>query len=198
MDHENIIIDMGSSYNLIGRHLLPLLKQKLEAAGVKAGIVGTAKRFQFGGSTKVMCTAKVIVPLKLGQTRIETEVYIVDTKVPFLLGGNLLRQYKTEISVSDNTLSINNQKINLKLLPTGHMAIPWSDNIHRIDRTDHVLMTVKVPRRQWHYPEVKEAMFKQLEVLQENGTYEEVAREPWMKTIPSMWVINSTADDDGK
>ncbi len=62
-DHKNIIIDTGSSYNLIGRHLLPLLKQKLEKAGVEAGIVGVSKRFQFGGSTKVMCTAKVIVPI---------------------------------------------------------------------------------------------------------------------------------------
>ncbi len=29
-------------------------------------------------------------------------------------------------------------------------------------------------------------MFDQLEVLQENGTYEEVRQEPWMKAIPSM------------
>jgi len=41
-------------------------------------------------------------------------------------------------------------------------------------------------------------MFKQVEVLQENGTYEEVRQEPWMKAIPSMWVINKTSDDDGK
>ena len=111
---------------MIGRHLLPLLKQKLENAEVKAGILSASKRFKFGGSTKVMCTAKVIVPIKLGQTRVETEVYVVDTRVPFLIGGNLLRQHKTEISVSDNTLSINNQKVTLKLLPTGHMAIPWT------------------------------------------------------------------------
>jgi hypothetical protein len=78
------------------------------------------------------------------------------------------------------------------------MAIPWKDDIHRIDRTDKVLMTVKVPRRIWHYPEVKEAMYTQMNVLQENGTYEEVQRQPWMKVIPSMWVINSTTDDDGK
>ena len=188
-DHDNIVIDTGSSHNLIGRHLLPLLKQKLENAGVKAGIIGASKRFQFGGSAKVLNTAKVVVPLKLGHTRVETEVYIVDTKVPFLLGGDRLKKYKTEISVSDNVLVINNQRIGLKLLPTGHMAIPWKDDIHRIDCTDKVLMTVKVPRRIWHYPEVKEAMYTQMNVLQENGTYEEVQRKPWMKVIPSMWVI---------
>ena len=41
-------------------------------------------------------------------------------------------------------------------------------------------------------------MFDQIQVLQENGTYEEVRQEPWMKAIPSMWVINKTTDDDGK
>jgi hypothetical protein len=41
-------------------------------------------------------------------------------------------------------------------------------------------------------------MFKQIGVLQENGTYEEVQREPWMHVIPSMWVINQTSEDDGK
>ena len=59
-------------------------------------------------------------------------------------------------------------------------------------------MTVKVPRREWFKPEVQEAMFHQIGVLQENGTYKEVKHDPWMKTIPSMWVINSTTDNDGK
>jgi len=78
------------------------------------------------------------------------------------------------------------------------MAIPWTEKIHKIDRTDEVLMTVKVPRKDWGTDAVREAMHKQIEVLQENGTYEEVTREPWMQVIPSMWVINSTTDDDGK
>jgi len=35
-DQEHIIIDTGFSHNLIGRHLLPLLKQRLENAGVSS------------------------------------------------------------------------------------------------------------------------------------------------------------------
>jgi len=108
-----------------------------------------------------MSTCKLIVPLKLGQTRVETEIYIVDTKIPFVIGGDLLRKYKTEISVSDNILILNNQRILLKLLPTGHIALPWTNSIHKIDRTDAVMMTVKVPRRQWYAPEVRKAMFDQ-------------------------------------
>ena len=33
-DQEHIIIDTGSSHNLIGRHLLPLLTQRLKNAGI--------------------------------------------------------------------------------------------------------------------------------------------------------------------
>jgi len=183
---------------LIGEHLLTLLKHRLEQAGARAVVVAANKKFQFGGFIRVKSEGKIMVPMMLGNTRLETEVYIVDTKIPFLLGGNLLRQYKTEISVSDNMLILNNQKISLKLLPTGHMAIPWTHKIHEINREDQVLMTIKVPRREWYGREIREAMHKQVEVLQENGTYEEVNREPWMKVIPSMWVINRTTDDDGK
>ena len=124
-DHQHIILDTGSSYNLIGRHLLPILQQRMMEAGAKPTILPTSKRFQFGGKTKAMSTSKILVPLILGKTRVETEVYVVDSQIPFLLGGNVLRQQKTEISVSNNLLIINNQKISLVLLPTGHMAISW-------------------------------------------------------------------------
>jgi len=123
-DHNHIILDTGSSYNLIGKHLLTLLKHRLEQAGARAVVVAANKKFQFGGSIRVKSEGKIMVPMMLGNTRLETEVYVVDTKIPFLLGGNLLRQYNTEISVSDNQLILDNQKISLKLLPTGHMAIP--------------------------------------------------------------------------
>ena len=123
-DHQHIIIDTGSSYNLIGCHLLPILQQRLTEAGINMIVCSASKRFQFGGRNKALATAKINIPLLLGQTRVEAKVFIVDNKIPFLLGGNLIRQHKTEISVSDNMLTLNNQKIPLKLLGTGHMALP--------------------------------------------------------------------------
>ena len=48
-DHDNIIIDTGSAYNLIGHHLVPLLEQRIEQAGSKMSIIPTQKTFQFGG-----------------------------------------------------------------------------------------------------------------------------------------------------
>jgi len=195
-NHQHIILDTGSSYNLIGRHIIPILEEKMKEAGTKMIVQPAGKRFQFGGTVKSCSTAKVLVPLLLGKTRVETEVYIVDTDIPFLLGGNFLRQHKTEISVSDNTLIINNHMIPLLLLATGHMAIPWESEIHKINRHDTVLMTVTVHENKWGAPAVKEAMHKQQRTLKECGVYKEVQIQPWLPTLPSKWIINATTSDD--
>ena len=65
-----------------------------------------------------------MVPLVLGSTMVEAEVFIVDNEIPFLLGGEILRQHKTEISVLENKLTVNNHTMRLILLKSGHMAIP--------------------------------------------------------------------------
>ena len=69
-DQEPIIIDTGSSHNLIGRHLLTLLKQRLENAGVSSEPLLARNNFQFGGNTEAMSTCKLIVPLKLSSSQL--------------------------------------------------------------------------------------------------------------------------------
>ena len=117
-DHNNIIIDTGSAYNLIGYHLVPFLKQRMEEAGSTMSIIPTKKTFQFGGRTVAPSSSKIIVPLTVGPTQLKAEVFVVDTEIPFLIGGSLLREHKTEISVSENKLTLNNHKVNLNLLPS--------------------------------------------------------------------------------
>ncbi len=104
---------------------MPVLKQRLEEAGIDFKPQPAKKRFQFGGRTSAMSTAKVIVPLVLGRTLVQVEVFVVENEIPFLLRGNLLRQQKTEISGSENKMTLNNITMKLKLMKSGHMAIPW-------------------------------------------------------------------------
>jgi hypothetical protein len=160
-------------------------------------IIPTKKTFQFGGRAVAPSSKKIIIPITLGPTQLQAEVYVVDTEIPFLLGGSLLREHKTEISVSKNKLTLNNYKVDLVLLKSGHIAINWTPALHKTRKVD-VYMTQKVSRKEWSTPSVVEAMEKELRNLQENGTYEEVKQEPWMVVIPSMWVITQTTDDDGK
>ena len=42
------------------------------------------------------------------------------------------------------------------------------------------------------------AMVKQIQTLQDNGTYEEVAQKIWMPVIDMMWVVQRGLEDDGK
>jgi hypothetical protein len=196
-DHNNIIIDTGSAYNLIGHHLVPILKQRIINAGSEMSIIPTKKTFQFGGRTVANSSTKLLVPITIGPNKLQAEVYVVDTEIPFLIGGGLLRENKTEISVNNNTMKINNHKVDLILLNSGHIALNWDENLHKT-RSPDVFLTQKVPQKEWNNPQVVEAMEKEIGNLQENGTYKEVQKEPWMVVIPSMWVINQTTDDDGK
>ena len=94
-------------------------------------------------------------------------------------------------------MTINGRSIKLELLPCGHMAINWTAKTHE-NSTQSVLLATKVPWKDWTMPEVQAAMVKEIKNLQENGIYQEVPHDPWMVVVPSMWVIQRSADDDGK
>jgi hypothetical protein len=65
-DHNSVIIDTGSAYNLIGYHLVPLLEQRLTEAGTELKIIPTQKKFQFGGHTVISSLGQIEVPIILG------------------------------------------------------------------------------------------------------------------------------------
>ena len=67
-DHTSVIIDTGSAYNLIGKHLIPILRQRLAEAGRELRITPTKKKFQFGGHAVTSSSGKILVPLVLGNT----------------------------------------------------------------------------------------------------------------------------------
>ncbi len=104
---------------------------KLVQAGSKMSIIPTQKTFQFGGRAVANSSRKILVPITLGPNQLQAEVYIVETEIPFLLGGGLLRENKTEISVNENRMTINNHKVDLILLASGHIALKWDVNLHK-------------------------------------------------------------------
>ena len=86
-EHTSVIIDTGSAYNLIGKHLMPMLKQRMAQAGVELKVEPTNKKFQFGGSTVIKSLGRMNIPIILGRTETEAEVYILESEIPFLIGG---------------------------------------------------------------------------------------------------------------
>jgi len=128
--YQYIIVNTRSPVNLIGRDLLPMLIQRLTEVGVELKPLSAQKSFQLG-RIKVKSTERLVVPIHLGKTTMHAEVFIVDNRIPFMLGGELFIQYKAEISIGENILTINNHQIPLRTLQTGHNAIVWNYRIHR-------------------------------------------------------------------
>jgi hypothetical protein len=91
IDAPSMVIDTGSTYNLIGQHLLPVLNERLQTGGQNLKIEDTQKYFKFGGHDNTNCKSKVNIPLNIAGTTKIIEVYIIPAKVPFLIGGQTLR-----------------------------------------------------------------------------------------------------------
>jgi hypothetical protein len=194
----NMVVDTGSTYNLIGQQLLPILDERLQAGGHKLKLEETLKYFKFGGHDNIECKTKVNIPLSLADITKNIEVYIVPEKIPFLIGGQTLRSMEAKIDLAPNTLTVDGRRIQMDLTPSGHMTLPWNGRSHYTKQVNQVHLTQKVSRKEFNQPEVMTAMIKEITNLNNNGTYTEVKQEPWQPIVDTMWVINKSTEDDGK
>jgi hypothetical protein len=71
---ENIIVDTGSNYNLIGRNLVKILQENLKAAGEKLCSEDARKFFQFGGGKPTRSDKLLKVPINLSGMKVVMDV----------------------------------------------------------------------------------------------------------------------------
>ena len=193
---SSIVIDTGSTYNLIGQQLLPVLNERLQSGGQELKLEDTLKYFKFGGHDNTVCKSKVNIPLNIAGITQDIEVYIVPEKVPFLIGGQTLRTMEAKIDLAPNTLSINGHKVQMELTKSGHMTLPWTGQSHNIQKVNPVHLTQKISRKEYNQPKVMTAMIKEITNLNNNGTYIEVKHDPWLPIVDTMWVINKSTGQD--
>jgi len=55
IEATSIIVDTGSTYDLIGTQLLPILAERLKAGGHNLKLEDTLKYFKFGGHDNMTC-----------------------------------------------------------------------------------------------------------------------------------------------
>ncbi len=122
-DYTSIIIEPGATCNLIGHQLIPILKQRLAQGGVKLETIPSKVKIKMGEENIVESFKKIKVPLILGKTKLDVEIHIINTEAPFLIGGQFLRQQKVDISYIEKYMSVNNQKIELEIIPSAHLAL---------------------------------------------------------------------------
>lgn len=77
-ERSSIIVDTGSTYNLIGEHLA--LTHRMENAGDKLQLVNCTKVFWFRGHKNTISNTKVLVPIKTGWE--DTENRSIDHNFP--------------------------------------------------------------------------------------------------------------------
>jgi hypothetical protein len=99
IERENIIVDTGSNYNLIGRNLVKRLQENLEAAGEKLCSEDARKFFQFGGGQPTRSDKLLKVPINLSGMKVVMDVCVVEQNVPFLMGGRFLRDLDAQINM---------------------------------------------------------------------------------------------------
>ena len=92
IEKENIIVDTGSNYNLIGRNLVKLMDEKLRSTGQEMIKESARKFFQFGGGQPTKSNEMIKVPINLAGKLVTMNVYVVEQNVPFLMGGRFLRE----------------------------------------------------------------------------------------------------------
>ena len=198
----SIVVDTGSTYNLIGQQLLPILNERLQTGGHKLKLEDTLKYFKFGGHDNIECKTKVNIPLSIADITKNIKVYIVPEKIPFLIGGETLRSMEAKIDLAPNTLTVDGRKVQMELTPSGHMTLPWTGRSHFTKKVNSVHLTQKVSRKEYNQLEVMTAMIKEITNLNNNGTYIEVKHDPWLPIVDTMWVINkspkTTARTQGK
>jgi len=183
----SLVVDTGSTYNLIGQHLLPVLNERLQAGGQNLKMEDTMKYFKFGGHDNTNCKSKVNIPINIAGTTSEIEVYIIPAKVPFLIEGQTLRSMEAKIDLAQNIMSINGHKAKMELTESGHMILPWTMDTHTTNKkTNPVLLTQKVSRKEYNQPEVMTAMIKEITNLNSNGTYIKVRQDPWLPVVDTM------------
>jgi len=81
IEETSIIMDTGSTYNLIGQQLLPILNERLHSGGQNIKLEDTLKYFKFGGHDDTTCRTKVTIPLNFAGIMKDIEVYIIPAKV---------------------------------------------------------------------------------------------------------------------
>jgi len=119
---------------------------------VELNILPTKNKFQLSESTIIESSGKIVVPILLGKTTVEAEVYIVKTEAPFIIGNKLLRQEKIEVSVMEDSMTINKHKINLHPLTSGQLTLWWDFELHKLRNLpeQHQWVQQKLQQQQQH------------------------------------------------
>jgi hypothetical protein len=117
-----IVVDSGCPRSLLGEEELSKLRELVEIKefGVKR------EGFRFGPSRVYTANRKVQFCMKVGVNEIDCEFFVVDSKVPILLGNDVMAPLGAIIDMEENRLVLKKADMDIPLEKTtgGHFVIP--------------------------------------------------------------------------
>ena len=117
-----IVVDSGCPRSLLGEEELVKLKELVQVKEFRVKKEG----FRFGPSRVYTATRKVKFRMQVGVNEIDCEFFVVDSKVPILLGNDVMAPLGAIIDMEENRLVLNKADMDIPLEKTtgGHFVIP--------------------------------------------------------------------------
>ena len=118
-----MIVDCGCPRGLMGYSEYEKLKQNYETETIK---LNRKEMFRFGPSKTYSSTCKVRVPMMIRNSELCMDFFLVDAKIPILVGNDFLKPMGGSINIGEKQLEIKkiDERIEMFETPGGHFVIP--------------------------------------------------------------------------
>ena len=88
----------------------------------------SARPFRFGDGKVVHATRKVIIPVKIGQTKCKIETEVVPADIPMLLSKTSLKRASAVLDIVHDKAAMFEQPVELELTSSGHYCVNLRDD----------------------------------------------------------------------
>ena len=133
--HESVlgqfmVVDSGCPRGLMGFGEYERLKIKYETETIK---LNRTEKFRFGPSKSYSAESKVRVPMKIRNSEFFMDFFLVDAKIPILVGNDFLKPMGGNINIGEKRLEIKKIHEFIEMVETkgGHFVIPLSNTAFR-------------------------------------------------------------------
>jgi hypothetical protein len=181
-----VFINPSNKLNIIGLSLLLRLRDSVKAACSSLEIRPCNEPFYLNGGLPVTSTRLAIVNIRIAGNVKPAEVYIVDSEIPFVIGGDFLREIGLVIGHASYQMWCEespNDKFSFSTLDSGLITLPWTGDLHRVTNK---IMKLREPV----YTEFHQPIF----ILTEDDMYSAASNREKFLIMPPTFSNHETAN----
>jgi hypothetical protein len=121
-----MIVDSGCPRGLMGYKEYEKMKKQYETEIIK---LRKSERFRFGPSKSYTSESKVRIPMRIGESDLFVDFFLVDASIPILIGNDFLKPMGGSIHICEKQLEIKKLNVIVDMIetPGGHYVIPLKD-----------------------------------------------------------------------